>query len=216
MKVAWLFLCLIVVVGSDIAGRAEESRSARLSRTHSDIAINEILADPPDGEDGDSNRDGVRNTYADEFVEIYNAGADTADLRGWRIVDATGVRHVFPDSIDVLLPPGRFVTIFGGGDPTGFDGMVWVASSGRLSLNNSEDIVGLISASGDTMDVHAYGSEAGRNESLIRVPDGSGEWTRPSVEEWEWFFSPQEPNRGETGTGTPTWGQVKRQYHIHG
>ncbi len=213
MKVAWLFLCLIAVVGTDMAGRAEERDTARLT---SGIAINEVLADPPEGENGDANRDGQRNTYGDEFVELYNSGPDTTDLSGWYIADAVDIRHVFPDSIEVLLAPGQFLTVFGGGDPTGFDGAVWVASSGRLSLNNSDDVVALISTSGDTMDVHTYGAEAGRNESLIRVPDGSGDWTRPSVEDWDWLFSPQEPNRGDTSAGNVSWGEVKRQYFARG
>jgi len=241
MKIAWLFLCLVAVVGRDMASRAEESeilgsspavstisvreapsgpsggRAIHDGRAIKDgVAINEILADPPDGEDGDANQDGERSTYGDEFVEIFNAGPDTANLRGWRIADAVDVRHAFPESIDVILPPGQFLTIFGGGVPAGFDGAVWVASSGRLSLNNTDDRVALVSASGDTVDVHTYGAEAGHNESLIRVPDGSGEWTRPSLQEWDWRFSPQEPNRGETGIRDASWGQVKRQYHVHG
>ncbi|MCK4547060.1 MAG: lamin tail domain-containing protein [Candidatus Eisenbacteria sp.] len=216
MKIAWLFLCTVAVVSVDIASRAEEWGTISARRDGAGITINEILADPPEGESGDANRDGERETYGDEFVEIYNAGPDTVNLRGWQIADATGVRHVFPDSVNVVLLPEGFVTVFGGGVPSGFGENVWVASSGRLALNNGGDQVTLVAVSGDTVDVVSYGSEGGHNESLILVPDGVGEWTRPSVEEWDWPFSPQEPNRGDTGAGGATWGRVKHQYRSHG
>ena len=216
MKVAWLFLFSLAVLGLTMAGRAEEPAYAVLYSGDSDVVINEILADPPEGDAGDANGDGIRQTYGDEFVEIFNAGPDTVDLRGWQIADATGVRHVFPDTVDVYLLPEHFVTVFGGGEPTGFLSGVWVASSGRLSLNNGDDRVALVSAWGDTLDVHSYGSEAGHNESIIRVPDGTGEWTTPSEQEWEWLFSPHEPNRGDTPAEGATWGRLKRQYRFHG
>lgn len=216
MKVAWFFLCGILVVGTGLESAAEESHLERAPFHTGGVAINEILADPPDGEAGDANRDGVRHTYADEFVELYNAGRDTIDLRSWQIADGISIRHTFPDSLDALLLPGEFVTVFGGGEPTGFGSGVWVASSGRLALNNSGDRVVLLSAHGDTVDVREYGAEAGRNESLIRVPDGLGEWTRPSQEGWDWFFSPHEANRGQTSTTRQSWGEIKRQYRAHG
>jgi hypothetical protein len=216
MKIAWLFLCLVVLTGAQMAGRAGESGAGWSGSSDYDVAINEILADPPDGEDGDANGDGERNTYGDEFVEIYNAGSDTVNLRGWRLTDAAEVRHEFPDSIDVLLGPGQFATVFGGGVPVGFDGPVWVASTGRLSLNNGDDRVSLVSSLGDTVDAHSWGSEGGHNESLIRVPDGTGGWTRPSEQDWDWRFSPQAPNRGETATVGATWGRIKRRYGADG
>lgn len=216
MKVAWLFLCAALVLGNAMTGEAEEAKRHRALIKDIGVIINEILADPPEGEVGDANRDGVRHTYGDEFVELYNAGSRPANLRGWRIADATDARHLFPDTVDVILLPGQFMTVFGGGEPAGFEGGVWVASSGRLSLNNSEDQIALISAAGDTVDAHSYGSEAGRNESLIRVPDGTGSWTRPSEEGWDWPFSPQEANRGDSGTAEVSWGRLKGQYRLHG
>jgi hypothetical protein len=216
MKIAWLFLCLFVVVGTVVAPRAEEYGSLGAYWNATGLVINEILADPPEGDTGDANRDGERHTYDDEFVEIYNTSPDTVSLCGWQIADATGIRHTFPDSVDVFLPPDAFLTVFGGGFPTGFPDGVSIASSGRLALNNGGDRVALISAGGDTVDVCEYGSEGGHNESLIRVPDGSGGWTRPSLEEWDWRFSPQESNSGETATNDATWGRVKQQYRLHG
>jgi hypothetical protein len=216
MKFAWLFLCLGVVVGAGVLSRAEGSGTARSHRQTAGVAINEILADPPDAEEGDANHDGVRHTYDDEFVEIFNAGADTVNLSGWWIADASEVRHLFPDSVRVLLAPGDFVTVFGGGEPSGFGTGAWVASTGKLGLNNSEDLVVLVSATGDTVDAHAYGSEGGRNESLIRVPDGTGEWTTPSAQEWEWRFSPQEPNSGEAHADATSWGRLKLRHRGEG
>src|SRR5205085_788389 len=47
-----------------------------------EIVINEILADPPDGLAGDANHDGVRDTSADEFVELVNSTTRDLDLGG--------------------------------------------------------------------------------------------------------------------------------------
>ena len=35
------------------------------------LFISEVLADPPEGSEGDANRDGQRHRYEDEFIELY-------------------------------------------------------------------------------------------------------------------------------------------------
>jgi hypothetical protein len=47
------------------------------------VRIDEILADPPVGIDGDSNGDGVREGFGDEFVEIVNEDVRTIDISLW-------------------------------------------------------------------------------------------------------------------------------------
>ena len=52
------------------------------------VVISEVLADPPSGLAGDANQDGVRETYGDEFIELYNAGSAPVDINGWRLGDS--------------------------------------------------------------------------------------------------------------------------------
>ena len=51
------------------------------------VVINEVLADPPSGDRGDANRDGIRHSSKDEFVEILNTGSDTIAIGGWQLSD---------------------------------------------------------------------------------------------------------------------------------
>jgi hypothetical protein len=172
------------------------------------VRINEILADPPADLEGDANRDGERDASDDEFVEILNCGGTAVDLSGWVLTDATSVRHVFADS-GAVLHPGEFVTVFGGGVPTGFLGQVYTASGGGLGLANSGDEVYLRDGAGAIVDVHSYGSEGGKDESMIRYPDCADVWMLCSEAGLETRFSPQEPNNGESSLTGSTWGNIK-------
>ena len=52
------------------------------------LFISEVLADPPKDLAGDANGDGKRDTYEDEFVELYNAGSAPIPLADWRLGDS--------------------------------------------------------------------------------------------------------------------------------
>jgi uncharacterized protein (TIGR03437 family) len=86
-----------------------------------DIVINEVLADPPDGLAGDANRDGVRDSADDEFVELVNSTGRNIDLSNYelasRSLTATNdtLRHRFASG--TILKPGTAIVIFGGGSP---------------------------------------------------------------------------------------------------
>jgi hypothetical protein len=172
------------------------------------VRVNEILADPPADLPGDANMDGERDASDDEFVEIVNCGSVAVDLAGWRLSDAVSIRHEFPDSGLVVLP-GEFVTVFGGGTPTGFIGKVFTASSGALGLTNSGDVVSLLDGEGSLVDIISYGSEAGSDEAIMRFPDCSDVWAVPSDVGLEQAFSPQEPNDASSGNAPSTWGNIK-------
>jgi hypothetical protein len=112
------------------------------------LRITEILADPPDGDDGDANGDGARDPIEDEFVEIVNAGTTPVCLSGWALGDAEDPeRHVFP--LGPALGPGATLVVFGGGVPGGNIGgniggdVQTAAFGGRLSLTNAGDVVTL-------------------------------------------------------------------------
>lgn len=156
-----------------------------------DILINEFLADPPDGATGDANRDGVRDSSQDEFVELVNTTPNDIDISGYRIFTrGTGVdtqRHLFaPGSI---LPSCSAVVVFGGGEATfspndpAFGGaLVLKASSGSLALSNSSGTISLQDQTGTIVNLIAYGSTSGidanDNQSVTRAPDLAGHFVQ--------------------------------------
>jgi hypothetical protein len=179
------------------------------------VVINEILADPPADAAGDANRDGVRDAADDEFVEIVNCGSTAVDISGWKISDGNGARHVFPDT-GAIITPGEFVTVFGGGSPSGFVGKVFTASSGGLGLANSGDLVSLQDEDGLLVDIHSYGSEGGKDQSMILYPDCSGDWMLPSEAGLESAFTPHQLNDGSSGVAARTWGGIKALFRPNG
>ncbi|HET6628809.1 MAG TPA: lamin tail domain-containing protein, partial [Woeseiaceae bacterium] len=136
------------------------------------LVINEILADPASGADGDANRDGLRDSSDDEFVEIVNTSREGIDISGWTLSDEFSVRHAFPSGS--IVAAGCAVVVFGGDTPTGAFGnaLVQTASGGFLGFNNGGDVVTLDNGSGSVS--VAYGGEGGGNESLTRDPDVTG------------------------------------------
>jgi hypothetical protein len=142
------------------------------------LVVNEILADPALGLEGDANGDGVRDGSEDEFVEIYNNGSASVDLSGYTIEDGAGLRHTFPAG--TVLDPGIAVTVFGGGTPTGIPGVVQTASDGALGFNNGGDTVTLINDGGGVVASVTYGSEGEDNQSLTRDPDFTGPFVKHS------------------------------------
>lgn len=171
------------------------------------VRLNEILADPASDPSGDANRDGIRDSSQDEFVEISNCSTQDIDISGWKLKDASSIRHVFAEG--TIIRPGEFITVFGGGTPTGFDGQVFVASTGSLSLNNSGDTVALLDQDGNVVDTHTYGSEGNKDQSMIRLPDCIGEWTLPSLGGIQEPFTPNESNYGSSSTDQTSWGEIK-------
>lgn len=134
------------------------------------MSINEIHANPAGDISGDANGDGVRDSADDEFVEIYNADASSIDISGYTISDASGIKHTFPAS--TVIPGNSFITVFGGGTPTGISGMTQTASSGSLSLNNTGDSVIIRNTTGDLVKSYTYSNSS--NQSACREPDFTG------------------------------------------
>src|SRR5262249_58729819 len=81
------------------------------------LVINEYLADPPPGAEGDANGDGTRSSSQDEFVEILNRTPDPIDISGYTLSDSEAIRHVF--RAGTIVPPFEAVIVFGGGSPRG-------------------------------------------------------------------------------------------------
>jgi hypothetical protein len=157
--------------------------SAACDPTTNDLVINEILADPAPDLAGDANGDGTRDGSEDEFVELYNVGSTSLDISGYTIDDATTadnattVRHTFPAGTS--LPAGSFITVFGGGTPTGIPGVTQTASEGLLGLNNGGDDVVIKNAAGVVVVSYTYAGAA--DQSVGRNPDFTGDFADHST-----------------------------------
>ncbi|MBL8783547.1 MAG: lamin tail domain-containing protein [Deltaproteobacteria bacterium] len=91
----------------------------------------------------------------EEYVVIENRGVVTVDLSGWAIGDlASPYRHVF--AAGTLLAPGATIKVYDGGVHA--DGIP--ASSGALSLNNSDETLSLIDAHAAAVDTMSWASAA--------------------------------------------------------
>jgi len=152
-----------------------------------EILINEFLADPPEGAAGDANRDGVRDSADDEFVELVNTTTHDIDIGDYRIFSrGTGsdtLRHVF--AAGTILPSCSAIAVFGGGtsafnpnDPAFGGAQVVKASTNALSLVNSGGVISLQDRAGAIVNLVAYGGssaiDAGNNQSVTRSPDLTG------------------------------------------
>lgn len=159
------------------------------------LRVDEIHADPAVGAAGDANRDGVRDSQADEFVELRNYGDQPLCLSGWTLADGDNSRrHVFP--IGSKLDAGKTLLVFGGGIPTGeFAGaMVQTASSGMLNLNNAGDNLRLLNPGG-VETLHISWGRCGEigcqgeylnfdleiGQSITRTTQNPGQWVRHSL-----------------------------------
>lgn len=174
-----------------------------LTNAEAAIVINEFLADPANGFLGDANRDGVRSSSEDEFIELFNNGLSSLDLSSWSLWDSTSQRHLFPAGIQ--LSPAERLVIFGGGDPIGIPGLVFKASSGALSLNNTVDSILLKNNLGSVMDQILYGSDANLDQSLNRFPEGSGNFGLHSqVSLLGLTYSPGTDANGQSANSSPS------------
>ena len=176
-----------------------------------DIMINEVLADPPDGSAGDSNHDGVRDSSADEFIELVNSTTRDIDLSGYQLQtrslsSSTDVlRHRF--ATGTIFVAGTAFVVFGGGtidknQPAFGGAQVIKASSGGLSLNNSGGVVTLRDSAGAIVTSIMYGAIVGvasdANQSVTRFPDVIGNMVLHRLASNMQPFSP-----GTTVTGAP-------------
>jgi hypothetical protein len=160
------------------------------------FVLNEVLYDPPSGNPGDANGDGIRDANDDEFVELVNSSVTSLDISGYKLYDADRLsintaNHEFP--ANTILNPGQAVVVFGGGTPTGnFGGSLVFAASGQvLNLNNSGDVLTLKNNNDSVIfsfDVTIFSNNP--NESYTRFPDLYGNFTQHDSASTGILFSP--------------------------
>ncbi|MDE2812966.1 MAG: lamin tail domain-containing protein [Gemmatimonadota bacterium] len=155
------------------------------------LFISEVLADPPTGLAGDANRDGVRDTYGDEFIELYNTGSEPISLAGWKLGDSTAPKNSFQFPADAVIEPGSYVVLFGGGNPTGFTIPVYI-DDGKIGngLTGKGEKILLIDNNGHEIDVISHTPWPSK-QSLVRNPPDGGAWVpHKTVSTVKALFSP--------------------------
>jgi hypothetical protein len=167
------------------------------------ILLNEILYDPSNNLlDGDANGDGVYAQAADEFIEIINYSSRSLNLSGFKVFDSENFaiklpNHTFP--ANTILPAGKCLVLFGGGNPKGTFGgaLVQTSSSGDLNLNNTADILYITDQSNNILlqyDIEPLSNNP--NESYSRNPDLTGDFIQHSAINGK-FFSPGTKTNGD-------------------
>ncbi|WGH75406.1 lamin tail domain-containing protein [Tenacibaculum tangerinum] len=189
-------IVLDITVTSGTANITIQQHSITIYDDDIPIVINEINADP-DANNGDANGDGTVNTSQDEFVEIYNSSGIDIDLSNWVLADAVSDRHRFANG--TILPANEAIVVFGGGNPITIPGLVQVASSGLLGLNNGGDAVIIKNNSGSIILTETYSSSAGNNQSIARNDDLTGSFVQHStITSNPVLFSPGRDNTNNT------------------
>ena len=139
------------------------------------LFISEVLADPPSGAAGDANQDGERDTYTDEFIELYNAGEVSIDISGWRLGDSSSSDTHFQFPADAVVAPDSYIVLFGGGNPTGFTVPVYT-DDGRIGngLTNGGEDIRLTDDNGTEVAVVSH-DDWPTKQSLVRHPSDGDE-----------------------------------------
>jgi len=111
------------------------------------IHISEVLPNPSTTES------------ADEFIELYNSGAEPVDVTGWKINDAAGTSYTLSGTIGAK----RYFT--------------WYRSDTHISLNNSGDSLTLLKPDGKSIETITYSDTASDDTSYALQASGDWAWT---------------------------------------
>jgi len=182
-----------------------------------DVRISEILAGPARDWDGS----GTFSSRDDEWIEIVNGGAITADLTPFFVTDGDSIPRF---GFSGTLAPGAVLLV------TGAMSVNWERATSHpvfgLSLGNSGDKVLLWKVSGaDTTLVDGYtykAHEAAADRAVGRTPDGSDWKLEDGLDPYTGTLlpgptgclpTPGQPNNcGTVPVKTSTWGRVKSLY----
>jgi hypothetical protein len=127
------------------------------------VKINEIMA-------------GNTTTLADadgdyeDWVELYNAGSEVADLTGYTITDVLTNTTKFTIPAGAAIPPGGYLLVWADEEPGQYVPGLDVHANFRLSLGGEE--FGLYAPDGTLVDSAAFGPQT-NDVSYGRFPDGA-------------------------------------------
>jgi len=130
-------------VGREWFGGMGHTRDApnNPSSRQTNIVINEIMYDAP-SDQGTA-----------EFIELYNRGAETVDLTGWKIAD--GVRFDFP--VGTTIAPGGYLVIAADAHClTAAHGAISVIGNWRGGLRDSGELLRIEDHNGNLVDEVDY------------------------------------------------------------
>ena len=155
------------------------------------VVISEVLVDPPVGVIGDANRDGQRDRYKDEFIELYNAGPDTISLAGWRLGDSRPLRDYFRFPPDAVIAPESYIVLFGGGRPAGFTVPVYT-DDGTIGngLKDTGEAIYLIDRTGGIVSVVSQATWPDDQSIVLTALEDSAFVPHKTVSPDEASFSP--------------------------
>ena len=146
------------------------------------VILTEVMFDPS-GPEG-----------AAEYIEIYNAGSEPADLSGWKIGEQSSLDNIIDAGEGLLLDSGQYGLVLDPDDfeltPGNYDGRIPMEALvitldgntfGSRGLSNStEETVLLVNAGDDTVQTYTYSldNEAGISDEKIELlPDNwPGNW----------------------------------------
>ena len=103
---------------------------------------------------------------AEDFVELYNNGADTVNISGWGFSDTDGI--ITTIAPDTSIAPGDFLVLWYTGDNNGFPEV-----NEKLSKNG--ETIYIADADGSPVVSYDFGSQTD-DLSYGRNPDGSAIW----------------------------------------
>jgi hypothetical protein len=136
------------VSAPETAGAAGNGNAAGKERK---IRVSEFLLDPV-GEDGEG-----------EFIELYNAGSETADLQGWTLEDQAGKTSRYVFAPPIFLGAGEYLAL--GGSDT------------KISLNNSGDGVVLRDERGALVQRTPVSPAASEGAAFMAETEDKWVWT---------------------------------------
>ena len=138
------------------------------------VYISEFLADPSAVADTDG-----------EWIELYNAGPDGVNLKGWTIADLDGDSHTI--AADLFVVAGGYVVLARNADAAENGGLLVDYVYAGITLANSADEILLLRPNGNEEDRVVWGGGSGlnisRGNSLERTSFVTRTWAT-AVSSW--------------------------------
>ena len=151
-----------------------------VSIINADILINEFLA----GSDTCCGAD-IFDGSTEDFVELYNYGAEPININGWGFSDTDGV--ITTIAPDTSIAPGDFLVLWYTGDNNGFPEI-------NEKLSKDGETIFIANADGNPLISYDFGSQTD-DISYGRNPDGS--------DTWEYFSTPSPGQSNVIGNSPP-------------